>query len=65
MSIVNIKIESQTETRLNHIRAELGSVAPSATFDETLCGLIELAEDHPEADFSVPSHVKDSDGNDI
>lgn len=58
MSIVNIKIASETETRLNHVRAELDDCSPSATFDETLRALIDLAEDHPDSDFRIAEYAK-------
>ena len=58
MSIVNIKIASETEMRLNHVRAELEECGPTATFDETLLALIDLAEDHPDADFEVAEYAK-------
>jgi hypothetical protein len=44
MTIVNIKIASETETKLNHVRAELPDCEASATFDETLLALIDVAE---------------------
>lgn len=58
MSIVTIKITGQTETKLDHIRGELDNCRQSATFDETLIALMEVAEDHPDTNFRATDHVK-------
>lgn len=61
MNIVDIKISSTTESRLDHVRAELDSCSASSSFDETLLALIDLAEDHPTADFDLPEYAKKED----